>query len=97
MKRLFPFAAVAVVILIGADGATAGELPTYELMGFPITAHQFSVVGSAGIQESSPVPTLMFGDMPASPHQIAVLSPRSKNIEALAANQKLVTVGFAPH
>jgi hypothetical protein len=87
MKRLFPFATIAAVIL-GADVATAAELPTYKLMGFPITAHQLSVVGSANVQEASPVPTLMLGGMPASPHQIAVLTPRKKVINEVAENPK---------
>jgi hypothetical protein len=79
MKRLVLLAAIAVVILEGADVAAAAELPTYELMGLPITALQISVVGSTHVQEVSPVPTLTIGGMPASPHQIAVLTAR-KNI-----------------
>jgi hypothetical protein len=84
MKRLVLFAAVAVVILEGVDVAAAAELPTYESMGFPITALQFSVVGSAHVQEVSPVPTLTLGGMPASPHQIAVLTARKNSVGKLA-------------
>jgi hypothetical protein len=79
MKRLVLFAAVAVVISGGADLAAAAELPTYESMGLPISALQISVVGSTRVREVSPVPALTVGGMPASPHQIAVLTPR-KNI-----------------
>jgi hypothetical protein len=57
MKHLVLFAAVAVVILEGANVAAAAELPTYELMGLPITPLQISVVGSTHVQEVSPVPT----------------------------------------
>ncbi len=84
MKRLVLFAAVAVVILQGADGVAAAELPTYESMGLPITALEISVVGSTYVQEVSPVPTLTVGGMPASPHQIAVLTPRKKVVGELA-------------
>jgi len=79
MKRLVLFAAVAVVILKGAAVAGAAELPTYESMGLPITAFQISVVGSTHVQEVTPVPALTVGGMPASAHQIAVLTAR-KNI-----------------
>jgi len=79
MKRPVLLAAVAVVSLAGADAAAAAELPTYETMGLPITAAQISVVGSTHVQEISSVPTLTAGGMPASPHQIAVLTAR-KNI-----------------
>jgi hypothetical protein len=84
MKRLVLFAAVAVVILQGAGVAAAAELPTYESMGLPITAVEISVVGSTHVQEASPVPTLTVGGMPASPHQIAVLTPHKKVVGELA-------------
>jgi len=84
MKRLVLLAAVAVVVLEGADVAAAAELPTYESMGLPITAHQISVVGSTHVQEASLVPTLTAGDTPASPHQIAVLTARKNIVRKLA-------------
>ena len=60
----------------------AAELPTYEIMGFPISRHQLVAVNTAQIQESSPLPTLTLGGMPATPHHIAVLTPRPKqNVE----------------
>jgi len=65
-------------LLLGGVGAAAAELPTYEVMGFPITQHQIVAIGSAHVQERSPTPTLTLGGMPASPHQIAVLTPRPK-------------------
>ncbi len=87
-------AAASILAAVGgwaASGATAAELPTFELAGFPITPHQFSVVGSTYVQEQSPnvveiepyrlgSPTLALtlGGMPASPHQITVLTPRPK-------------------
>ena len=84
MKRLVHFAAVAVVILEGANVAAAAELPTYESMGLPITALQTSVVGSTHVQEVSPVPTLTVGGMPASRHQIAILTARKSIVRKLA-------------
>ena len=84
MKRLVRFAAIAVVILQGAAVAAAAELPTYESMGLPITALQTSVVGSTHVQEVSPVPTLTAGGMPASLHQIAVLTARKNIVRKLA-------------
>ena len=74
MKRLVLFAAVALAIASGMDAAAAAELPTYESTGFPITAHQVSVIGAAHIEEASSVPALTLGGMPASPSQIQVLT-----------------------
>jgi hypothetical protein len=74
MRNLFSIAAIAALMLGGA-GAAAAELPTFEMMGFPITPHQVQVVGAAHVQERSPTPTLTLGGMPASPHQVAVLTP----------------------
>src|SRR5215831_2451794 len=74
MKRLVLFAALATTIATGIDVAAAAELPTYESAGFPITALQVSVVGSAHVQEAPSVPTLTLHGMPASPNQIEVLT-----------------------
>jgi hypothetical protein len=86
MRRFVLFAAIAVAILNRVNLASAAELPTYELMGFPITPLQFSVLASASVQEASPGPTLMLRGMPASPLQMAVLTPHKKIIDGLAAN-----------
>jgi hypothetical protein len=58
------------------DRAVAPARPSYGVKGFPITPHQFSVIGSAHVEEQSPSPSLMMAGMPASPHQMAVLTPR---------------------
>ena len=71
---------------IGA-AASAAELPSYELAGFPISPHQWSVVGSANIKEQSPSPSLTMAGMPASPHQVAVLTARRRPTEELAGNK----------
>jgi hypothetical protein len=82
MDKLLSMVATAALMLSGAR-AVAAELPTYEIMGFPITPHQFVAVRSAHVQERSPTPTLTLGGMPASPHQIMVLTPRSRTTENL--------------
>jgi hypothetical protein len=69
--------ATTTALMLSGASAAAGELPTYELIGLPITQHQITVVGSAHVQERSPTPTLTLAGMPASPHQIAVLTRRS--------------------
>ena len=65
--------------------SAANKLPSYELMGFPISQHQFSVLGSANIKEQSPTPMLTMAGMPASPHQVAVLTPRAKTTDQATA------------
>ena len=60
----------------------AAELPTFEALGFPITLHQTAVLGAAHVKERSPTPTLTLAGMPASPVQIAVLTPRAKEVAA---------------
>ena len=78
------YSAVATAaVLLSGFGATAGELPTYEIMGVPVTQHQLMAVNSAYVRERSPIPTLTLGGMPASPIQILVLTPRPK--EEIAA------------
>jgi hypothetical protein len=67
--------AAAVTLMMGV-GATAAELPSYDVVGFPITPHQFVVLGPANAQERAPAAALTLAGMPASPHQIAVLTPR---------------------
>ena len=82
MKKLF--SATAMVVMLSGASAAA-ELPAFELMGFPITPHQAAVVGSAYVQEQAPISTLTLGGMPASSHQVNVLTPRSRATETAAA------------
>jgi hypothetical protein len=76
--------AVAAALAFKASGVAAGELPTYELMGLPISPHQMSVLGPAGVQEQLAAPAAAPGEMPASPHQRAVLMPRPRIIDVSA-------------
>ena len=71
------------IVAIGGATTNPGaacdfKFPTFEVTGFPISAHQVAVLGSANVEERSATPTLKFAGMPASPHQIAVLTPRKK-------------------
>jgi hypothetical protein len=76
------------------DRAIAPAIPSYEVMGFPITPHQISVVGSGHVEEQSPIPSLVMAGMPASPHQIAVLTPRP-GATANATAAKATNIGLA--
>jgi hypothetical protein len=84
----------AAALMMGVVGATAAELPIYEVMGFPITPHQFAVVGAANVEEQSGTPTLTLGGMPASPHQVAVLTPHPRMAEQ-QATAKSVMIGLS--
>src|SRR5262245_16466625 len=79
MYKLLLRAGLAVA-LQGASAA-AGELPTFELLGFPISRHQVAVLGPANVEEQAPSPALTRGGMPASPHQVAVLTPRRRVLD----------------
>ena len=78
--------AAAAALMMGGVGATAAELPTYEVMGFPITPHQLVALGPANVQRGLPAFTLTVAGMPASPHQIAVLTPHQRVIDEQIAN-----------
>jgi hypothetical protein len=91
MYRLLLSAGLAVA-LQGANAA-AGELPTFELLGFPVSRHQVAVLGSANVEEQAPNPTPTWGGMPASPHQVTVLPPRPLVGEEEAVTSK--TVGLS--
>jgi hypothetical protein len=60
-------------LAMGAASASAGQLPQYEVTGFPISPLQMSVVRPGVIQEEPQTPALTLGGMPASPHQISVI------------------------
>ena len=94
MKILFAMAATGTLMLCGA-GALTAERPSYELMGFPITPHQFSVVGSANVKEQSPSSSLAMAGMPASPHQVAVLTPRARPSKEQAATNPIAAASFS--
>ena len=83
MTKRYSIVAAAAILMLGMAGAGAGELPSYDFAGFPVTPHQMSVLGHSGhVQEQSAMPTLLREGMPASPHQIAVLSQRQQTAES---------------
>ena len=98
---------LAITIALTAIGGTSTNkagacnlsLPTFELMGFPISPHQVAVMGADHVEESSATPKLMLAGMPASPHQLAVLTPRSKVakiVQATVGIPEPATVGLTP-
>ncbi|MEH2486919.1 hypothetical protein [Bradyrhizobium sp. AZCC 2230] len=76
--RILLMIAVAGAMIASTASAFAGELPSYEVNSFPISAMQVQVLGGAGVQEQSTAPAMIVAGMPASPAQISVLSPRVK-------------------
>ena len=87
MKK--PYLSIAAAALISIAGSTAGfaaELPTYETTGLPISAVQVQVLGATHVREQSAVPTST-----ASPHQLRVLTPRTKITTATAAPTRTET------
>src|SRR5262249_40902249 len=78
--RIFSMIAIATAMISGPAGAFAGELPSYEVNSFPISASQVQLLGAVGVEEQRATPTLPVAGIPASPAQIAVLSPRIKVI-----------------
>jgi hypothetical protein len=53
-RIIMNFSAIAIIGTLILRGTSATELPSYEAMGFPITPHQISVLGSAKVKEQSP-------------------------------------------
>jgi len=83
MFKHLSITSVAAFMLIGGAAASAQDLPTYEAMGFPISPVQVSILGcSAQVQEQATGPTITVDGVPATPHQITVLTPRNKSREA---------------
>lgn len=74
-KTYLSIAAAAAVLIAGGTAGCAAELPIYETTGLPISAVQVQVLGAANVGERPPVPTST-----ASPHQLSVLTPRTKRM-----------------
>jgi hypothetical protein len=73
MKTLLSIAAIAALMLGGAEASIAAKLPTFERDGFPITPHQLQVLGPYGVQEQAPTLSFTLDGMPVTPHQLRVL------------------------
>ena len=76
--RVLSMIAVAGAMIASSAGAFAGELPSYDVKSFPISATQVQVLGGTGVEEQSATPAMIVAGVPASPAQISVLSPRVK-------------------
>lgn len=94
MRVLLSIAAVGSVVVTGVIAATAGlsmatsaivmaaERPSFEMKSYPIAPVQVQVLGGAGVQERAPATNLTVAGMPASPVQIAVLTPHLQHLAA---------------
>jgi len=83
MTKRYAIVTAAAILMLGTAGASAGELPSYDAAGFPVTPMQMSVLGQSGsVQEHAAAPTLLREGMPASPLQIAVLRHRHQTAES---------------
>ena len=90
MKKTYLSIAAAVISIAAGNAGFAAELPTYETRGLPISAVQVQVLGGANVRQQSQVPTSA-----ASPHQLSVLTPRTKLKTATAAST--ATTGLSTH
>jgi hypothetical protein len=91
MKMLLSIGVIA--LTLDAADTAAAELPTYDLTSFPITAHQVAVLGATNVYEQTPSPVLTIAGMPASPHQVAVLTPRPRVAQETVVTSR--TVGLS--
>jgi hypothetical protein len=73
-------AATAGLMLATSAIAVAAERPSFEVKSFPMSPVQVQALGAAGVQEASPSAKLTMGGMPASPAQIAVLTPHRQRV-----------------
>jgi len=85
-KTYLSIAAAAVISIAVGSAGFAAELPSYEAAGLPISAVQVQVLGAANARQQSPAPTST-----ASPHQLRVLTPRTKITTATAAPTRTET------
>ncbi|QOZ37175.1 hypothetical protein [Bradyrhizobium sp. CCBAU 53421] len=70
----------ATFVIANATAASAAERPTFEAAGLPISPVQAAVLGAANVREQAPVAATS-----ATPHQLNVLTPRSKITTARAS------------
>jgi hypothetical protein len=80
VKQTYLSIAAAVISMAGGSAGLAAELPAYEAAGLPISAVQAQLLGAADVREQSSAPTSA-----GSPHQLSVLTPRTKLTTATVA------------
>ena len=88
MKKIPLFVAAAVLTMTAATPTFAAELPAYEKAGLPISLVQLQALGAANAQQQYPVATSA-----ASPHQLSVLTPRSKITATTSSPSRTQTIG----
>lgn len=88
MKKTSLSIIAAAILIAGGTAGFAAELPTYEATGLPISAVQVQVLGAANVREQTPAATST-----ASPHQLSVLTPRTKMTTATVAPTPTETTG----
>lgn len=74
----------SVVLAAAGSGATASELPIYQVEGFVMTPLQQAILAPANAQERLPEAGFVYG----SPHQITVITKRPQATRAAAPNGK---------
>ena len=84
--RILSMIAITGAMIASTASAFAGELPSYEVKSFPISATQVQVLGGAGVEEQSTAPAMIVAGMPASPAQMSVLSPRVKRLASASSD-----------
>ncbi|MGJ4887798.1 hypothetical protein ACQR0Z_07830 [Bradyrhizobium sp. HKCCYLS3077] len=68
-----------VAVTLAAGAAFADERPTFEAASLPATQHQLAVIGASAAEEQAPVADLIRAGMPATPLQLAVLTPHRRS------------------
>jgi hypothetical protein len=86
--RILSMIAITGAMIASTASAFAGELPSYEVKSFPISATQVQVLGGAGVEEQSTAPAMIVAGMPASPAQMSVLSPRVKRLASASSDSE---------
>jgi hypothetical protein len=84
VKKTYLSIAAAVISIAAGTAGFAAELPAYQAAGLPISAVQAQVLGIAYAGEQPTVPTSA-----ASPHQLSVLTPRTKLTTAKVAPARI--------
>jgi len=86
--------AASSMLVAGTLAATAAELPTYEVTGFPMTPLQASALGATGAREQVLTTAPELAGLPATRLQMAVLS-RHAHDKKMGDGGSRTTVGMA--
>jgi hypothetical protein len=92
MTKLISFAALA-ALMFGTAASALAQSADFQAKGLPISLHQAQLTGFADIEEAAPGATLVAAGMPASPHQVTVLSPRRADSSVQVAAKRPVVDG----